>query len=171
MCSLVIKKRFSFSDIFTLDFWRYFGKAILLFFPAIIFLIFSCLAFWNLGSAKDLMVMSLEKDYVFGYCLIALVFWTYVTWYSSRMVAKAKQYKEPDENHIWNLFRMQFPRLLGFSCFTIIILAYLQLPYTYNISRIWANVLFIVSFGYYFLIYFMGERLSHNLIKNKEREI
>lgn len=154
-------------DIITLDFWRYLGKAIKLFFPAIIFLLFSYFAFWNLGPAKDLMVMSLENDYVFGYCLVALIFWTYVTWYSSRLVAKAKQYKHPDDHKIWKILLLQFPRLLGFTCFTIIILAYLQLPYTDNISSRAANIIFVASFPLYFIIHALGEKVTAGFSTSK----
>lgn len=158
MSSLTIKKNISLPDIITLDFWRYFSKALFLFFPSILFLVFAYLAFWTLGPAKDLMVISLEKEHVFGYCLIALIFWTYVTWYSSRLVAKAKQFKHPDENYIWAALLMQFPRVLGFTCFTIIILAYLQLPYSFKISGSFAAILFVASFAIYFFIIFIGNK-------------
>ncbi len=171
MTSIAQKKSISFSDLITLDFWRYFTKAIFLFFPAILFLIFACLCFWTLGPAKDVMVISLEKQYVFGYCIIALIFWSYVTWYSSRLVAKAKQFKHPDENHIWSIFLMQFPRLLGFTCFTIIILAYLQLPYGYKISGSLVKVIFIGSFLVYFLIIFFGNKLNRIFNVRKTEKI
>lgn len=171
MLPSVEKKSITFSDIITPDFWRYFTKAIFIFFPAIIFLTLAYLAFWTLGPAKDVMVISLEKPYVFGYCLIALIFWTYVTWYSSRLVAKAKQFKHPDENHIWKSLLMQFPRLLGFTCFTIIILAYLQLPYSHKISGTLVTVLFLASFVIYFLIIFFGDKLYKNFQGTKEKKV
>ncbi len=171
MPSPTLKKSISFSDIITLDFWRYFSKAIFLFFPAIIFLFFAYLAFWTLGPAKDLMVISLENKYVFGYCLIALIFWAYVTWYSSRLVAKAKQFKHPDENYIWSSLLIQFPRLLGFTCFTIIILGYLQLPYSFKISGGLVKILFLASFAIYFLLLFFSDKLNKNFTVQKIKKI
>ena len=167
MASLTGNRKIQAGDFLTLDFWRYFGKAIKLFFPSIIFLLFGHSIFWNSGPAKDLMVMSLENDYVFGYCLIALIFWTYVTWYTSRLVAKAKVFKQPDDHKVWKMFLMQFPRLLGFTCFTIIILAYLQLPYTFKIKSGVANLLFVASFPLYFIINAIGEKFMTGFLKNK----
>ncbi|MEP7252018.1 MAG: hypothetical protein ABI683_06545 [Ginsengibacter sp.] len=171
MASLAQKKSISLSDVITLDFWRYFTKALFLFFPAVFFLVFAWLVFWTLGPAKDVMVISLEHQYVFGYCLIALIFWTYVTWYSSRLVAKAKQFKHPDENHIWVTFLVQFPRLLGFTCFTIIILAYLQLPYLSRLSGTVVTILFLSSFLIYFFLIFLSNRIHLKLEKEEAKKI
>ena len=75
--------------------------------------------FWNLTQGKDLMVISLENRDVFTYFIIAQVFWSYVTWYTSRLVGKVEEFESPCEDPIWTTMRVQGPRLLAFTCFTI----------------------------------------------------
>jgi hypothetical protein len=167
-----IKKTISPVDLLTLDFWRYFGKAVLLFFPSILFLVFTYVAFWNMLAAQDMIVMSLERTNIAVYCLVALVFWAYVTWYSSRLVAKARQFQHPDDHPVWNVLLTQGPRILAFSCFTIVILALLQLPYlSFKINRTACNILLLLSFSYYFLLYHLGERLIQKPLADKTTQI
>jgi hypothetical protein len=154
-------RKISFADIFTFDFWRYLVKAIWLFFPPIFFLILGYFAFWSLSQGKDIMLITLEqgKEFVFLYCILAVFFWTYVTWYSSRLVGKAKGFQQPDENHIWIRLRLQLPRLLAFSCLSVVILAFLQLPgYRIRISSCWSLILLFLGIPYYFLIYVLWEK-------------
>lgn len=149
------KKVLRYRDLFVGDFWRYFVRAAWLFFPAIIFLVFAFLGFWSLNQGKDLMIITLENRKVFGLFLLALIFWVVTTWYSSRLVAKAKELQDQDDHPMWQLLRVQGPRILAFSCITIIILAFFQLPYpdTPQLSRKVCYLLLFLSFSWYFLIY------------------
>jgi hypothetical protein len=148
------------------SFLRYLFKAFWLFFPAIIFLLLAYACFWTLTQGKDLMVITLENRDVFLYYILAQVFWTYVVWYSSRLVAKAKEFEQPDENKVWVTMRVQGPRLLAFTSFTIIILAFLQLP-RFEATRIYFSntlciVILVLSFPLYFIIYRLWDRLGSN---------
>src|SRR5207253_8616777 len=60
-----------------------------------------------------------------------------------------------DKHPMWQLLRIQGPRILAFSCITIIILAFFQLPYpdTPHLSRKVCYILLLLSFSWYFLIY------------------
>ncbi len=113
------------------------------------------MCFWQLSQGKDLMIITLENRKVFGLFLLALVFWVYITWYSSRLVAKAKEFQEPDSHPMWLTLRIQGPRILAFTCITIIILAFFQLPYpdTPNLPGTLCIILFWFSFSWYFFIY------------------
>jgi len=149
------KKVLRYKDLFVGDFWRYFVRAAWLFFPAVIFIVFAFLAFWSLNQGKDLMIITLENRKVFGLFLLALIFWVVTTWYSSRLVAKAKELQDSDKHPMWQLLRIQGPRMLAFTCITIIILAFFQLPYpdTPHLSRKICYILLLLSFSWYFLIY------------------
>jgi hypothetical protein len=155
MTSVKSKKILSYKDLFAGDFWRYFVRASWLFFPAIIFIFLAYMCFWQLNQGKDVMIITLENRKVFGLFLLALVFWVVTTWYSSRLVAKAKELQESDKHPMWQLLRVQGPRILAFTCITVIILAFFQLPYPNvpKLSRLACYLLFFFSFSWYFLVY------------------
>ncbi len=161
-----------YRDLFVGDFWRYFVSAAWLFFPAIIFLVFAYLGFWTLNQGKDLMIITLENRKVFGLFLLALVFWVVTTWYSSRLVAKTKELQDSDKHPMWQLLRIQGPRILAFSCITIIILAFFQLPYpeTPQVSRKVCYLLLFLSFSWYFAIYqFCNRVLARNELPKEQQ--
>jgi predicted acylesterase/phospholipase RssA len=152
---------FRFKDLFQADFRRYLLKASWLFFPPILFLLLAYGAFWHVVQGKDLMVMTLEdlegiKGFgVFACFIIAFFFWIYVTWYSTRLVAKSKDFISGENNRMWKIYKEQTPRLLGFSCISIILLAFFQLDnprYPY-LNSFWCHVLLVLSFAVYFAIY------------------
>ena len=154
-------RKISLADIFSFDFWRYLFKSLWLFFPGILFLLLGYFAFWTLSQGRDIMLITLEqgKELVFLYCILAVLFWTFVTWYTCRLVGKARAFQTPDENHIGIRLRLQLPRLMGFSCLTIVILAFLQLPVSpIPISSPWNLILLLLSIPYYFLIYVSWEK-------------
>jgi hypothetical protein len=151
----VSKKVIHYRDLFVGDFWRYFLRAVWLFFPAILFLFFAYMCFWQLSQGKDVMIITLENRKVFGLFLLALTFWVMITWYTTRLVAKAKELLDPDVHLMWSTLRVQGPRILAFTCITIIILAFFQLPYpeTPKLSATVCNILFWFSFSWYFFVY------------------
>ena len=150
------------------DLFRQLSRILWLFFPAIIFLILAFFCFWKITQGRDLMIITLENPRVFGFFIIAQFFWAYTTWYTTRIVAKAKELQQPSVNYIWTRLRVQFPRLLAFTTFTIVILAFLQLPYERNpMSYSWAKVLLVLSFAYYVLLFRIFEWLVTRRQKNK----
>lgn len=122
-----VSKAFLLKNLITLRFWRYLFNSIWLFFPAILFLVMSYAAFWALPQGKDLMVITLENPKTFIFFILAQSFWSYVTWYSSRLAAKAKAFMHKDDDPLWTAMRVQFPRLLAYLCYSIVILAFFQL--------------------------------------------
>lgn len=170
------KRIIRYTDLFIADFWRYLLKALWLFFPPIMFLAFAYAAFWHVVQGKDLMVITLEdlqdknSFLVLGCFLLAMFFWTYVTWYSTRLVAKAKDMQVEDHHVMWKVFKEQTPRILSFTCITIIILAFFQLnnPRYPKLSQSLCNWILLASFPVYFMIYkFWRKKLSK---KNKEHQ-
>ncbi|MDP4149135.1 MAG: hypothetical protein Q8927_02030 [Bacteroidota bacterium] len=99
-------------------------QCIWLFFPSILFIGLTIWCFWSLDQGKDLVVAFTENPKARIYFFIAIGFWAYVTWYSSRVNAYLKDDKTGDPSGL----RSTFPRLLGLACFLAIELAALQSP-------------------------------------------
>jgi len=154
-------------DFFRFDFYRQLSRLIWLFFPAILFLIAAFFCFWDITQGKDLMVITKEKEKVYGYMLLALLFWTYTSWYTSRAVGKAKrlssflhlkaevpELQHESSNYLYERLTSHLPRLLAFSCFTLILLAFLQLKVLERPIAPWlAYFLLAFSIPYYLLLF------------------
>ena len=130
-----------------LKFLSHLFKCFWIFFPSILFLIFAFACFWVLGQGKDLMIAFAENRQARLFFFIAIAFWTYTAWYSSRIIAymvarkqgQPTQFKSiatkgntetPAGNDYFRIpekWLKRFPRLIGFSCLLIIELAVLQL--------------------------------------------
>src|SRR5579875_1403948 len=122
-------------------------RYIWLFFPAFLFLILAYFCFWHLSQGRDLLISGIEGGLSKGVLLIALIFWVFTTWYSSRILVYKRDslfhcgkdfYNEPPAkawNIDWILYKcsevvgFHLPRLMGYLCFALIALAYAQLPF------------------------------------------
>lgn len=127
-------------------------KSIWLFFPAILFIILTFTCFITLGQGKDIIISFTENSYkgtgatavIINILIkltffIAIAFWAYVSWYSSRIVAYTKVYRQksyadrfkpgiPETEfgtayEVQQLFLDRVPRLVGYACFFIILFA------------------------------------------------
>ncbi len=143
-------------------------KSLWLFFPGILFLLFSIFIFWTLGQGKDIIVAFTENQsqtrIVF---FLAIGFWVYVNWYSSRIISYIKRSKQEqlmldmcgtdkkaaanayEENRpffeIGIDFLDEIPRVIGNACFLILELAVFQSPVlSHPISVKLAFTIFIV---------------------------
>ena len=160
--------------LWILKFLSHLFKCIWIFFPTMLFLILAFLCFWTLGQGKDLMVAFAENKQARIFFFIAIAFWTYTAWYSSRIIAYMVARKQGQPMEFKNIstsgnvetaassdyFQIPekwlklFPRLIGFSCLLIIELAVLQLKVyeAPGLSFEKAKLLFILLFfGYLFL--------------------
>ena len=155
------KRLLLLGEFFVTHTWRNLIRSLWLFFPAILFIVLAYFIFWILPQGKDLMVITLENPkgktslLEFFSFIIALIFWVYVTWYSTRIVARAKYFQEKDNDTVWEIFRVQAPRILAFTCITVLLLAFFQLgDYSYpHLSFGFCNILLILSYGWYFFLY------------------
>jgi len=127
-------------------------KSIWLFFPAILFIILTFTCFIKLGQGEDIIISFTENTHpgngvaatlinilIKFTFFIAIAFWAYVSWYSSRIVAYTKLYRQktyanqfkpgiPEKDfgtayEVQQLFLDRFPRLVGYTCFIIILFA------------------------------------------------
>jgi hypothetical protein len=130
--------------------YRNIAKAAWLFFPALLFLSFTYLAFWKINQGKDILLFTLQKRNAFAFLVLAQSFWAYMIWYSSRLVAKAKFWEQP--SYLLLHVRVHLPRLLGFCCFAVIVLALMQTPFfKHPLSEKTATVLLVGAVPFYLL--------------------
>ncbi|WP_290799333.1 hypothetical protein [Flavihumibacter sp. UBA7668] len=124
-----------------------------LFFPSMVFIILALVVFSQLSQGRDILISFTETAGNFGHVLvakfiftIAIFFWVYVSWYSSRMVGYIKEYQHREAVRIIDpiisdekyeeLYAMElrflhrFPRIIGYCCLLVVILALslLQFP-------------------------------------------
>ncbi len=78
-------------------------KSFWLFFPSIIFIFLAIWCFWMLGQGKDLIIAFSENHEAKAFFLVAIGFWIYVTWFSSRIIATLKLRKQ--QEHLLKLIR------------------------------------------------------------------
>jgi hypothetical protein len=116
-------------------FLRNMFHALFLFFPGFLFLLLTMVAFWNLSQGEDLMVLATEQRWFFIYFELLLAFLVIVSWYAARIVANAKK----DSPHtvpgyLDEKYYKHIPRFIGFSFFTVILLAFAQTPFFFQIN-------------------------------------
>ncbi|ULQ55313.1 hypothetical protein KJS94_11740 [Flavihumibacter rivuli] len=123
-----------------------------LYFPGVIFLGLAIISFTQLGQGRDILVTFTETGGAFGPALlnkytfiIAISFWLYVSWYSSRIISYTKTYEHKRYLHHVNpkltdqqyeekfamelRFRHRMPRLIGYGCLVTMITVYANLAY------------------------------------------
>jgi Patatin-like phospholipase. len=147
-------------------FLRNLFRALWFFFPGVLFLVLTLVCFWNLAQGKDLMVLATERRGFFLLFQSFLSFMVLVSWYAARTVAYAKMnspYTAPGYLH--KDFYKHIPRFIGFSLFTIIILAFAQTPLYGEslsdnqraVSKLYYGIL-VLSIPYYFVLSRFFER-------------
>ncbi|WP_160715526.1 patatin-like phospholipase family protein [Chitinophaga solisilvae] len=144
-------------------------KSFWLFFPGIFYLLLIMFASWTLDQGKDVIVAFTENVYRIRIVFfLAIGFWVYVSWYSSRIVAYTKRARQimdlqqfaempankatltyTANNRYFNIsqsFLDQFPRMMGHCCFLMLELAILQSPALYHpVSFLQAWIIFAVA--------------------------
>ncbi|MBL0356661.1 MAG: patatin-like phospholipase family protein [Chitinophagaceae bacterium] len=124
-------------------------RSVWLFFSGILFLLASFGAFVKLTQGKDLMVLSSERPGNFIFFLISLICLVLVCWYGARLVAEAR--KEATPGYLPAFLFQHVPRFIGFSFFTLFIIAFLQTVLFSPLSNIFYWAIFLLSFPYYWL--------------------
>jgi predicted acylesterase/phospholipase RssA len=136
-------------------------KMIWLLFPAITFLFITYQCFWKLSQGQDVLIGTMEKTHAANFknnswiILIALLFYVFVIWYSSRVLVYrcAALFKNTPG------LAFHTPRLLGFFGFSLIWIALVQLPHNqfyklpFYLSEKTGNILLLLSVVLYFLLY------------------
>ncbi|SEN39409.1 patatin-like phospholipase family protein [Niastella yeongjuensis] len=146
-------------------------RALWVFFPGILFIALIVACFWNLAQGKDLMVLATEHRGFFLLFQSLLSFLVLVSWYAARTVANAKKqcvHTAPD--YLQEGYYKHMPRLIGFTLFTIIILAFVQTPIFGNEigsdTKLYYGLL-LASIPYYFWMNKVFERNFKTIKLNK----
>ena len=140
-----------------------------LFSPGILFLGLTAICFWNLLQGKDIMLLAIQRRWFFALFLATLIFLVIVGWYGARMVSEAKKKKDAEGAmpYISDYYYKHAPRFIGFSFFTITILAFAQLPIFKTVTLPgWENGFYVLllaaSFFYYeFMSRFLEKRFTY----------
>lgn len=89
------------------------------FLPGIIFILFAYIFFTGFVQGKDIIFTGLKSRQTGLFFIIGLLFWVLITWYTSRLIAY-------NHDRLFQVARKGLyhtPRILGFACFTVIIIA------------------------------------------------
>src|SRR5688572_8010555 len=133
-------------------FLRNMFHALFVFFPGFIFLLLTMVAFWDLSQGEDLMVLATEQRWFFIFFELLLAFLVLVSWYAARIVANAKK-NSPNTvpGYLDEKYYKHIPRFIGFSFFTIILLAFAQTPFFFRemVPKWIFYVLLLLSVPYY----------------------
>ena len=136
-----------------------FLKVLWIFFPGILFVLIGAEVFLNLSQGRDVIVAATESQFRGLFLMLGLIFWVYVTWYSGRLVA----YNHDKIFEVAAKMLFHIPRLLGFGCFLVVILAMANLP-TVNTPGWLMWIIFLADLVLYFMFHFLFERIKegHN---------
>lgn len=89
------------------------------FLPGILFIVISYVFFSGFIQGKDIILTGLRSRQTGLFFIIGLLFWVLITWYTSRLIAY-------NHDRLFQLAKKGLyhtPRVLGFACFTVVIIA------------------------------------------------
>ena len=126
-------------------------KVLSLFFPGILAVLVCYFILVGMDEGQDILIQfsELASRRLFG--VVALIFWGFTLWYSSRLVGYCKAYaKEPTP--LEATLHLHIPRLLGYNVFIAVQAAVLTIP-TIGILHCWVFWLFIAIQNCWFFFY------------------
>ncbi|QEC69988.1 hypothetical protein FRZ67_22800 [Panacibacter ginsenosidivorans] len=161
-------------------------KTIFLLFPSAVFIVITWQVFWVLTQGKDILITALEKDWVAGFFLLALLFYVLVTWYSGRILIYRKteiiyilaknvsQNNKQKEFPVYLQLIFNMPRFFGYIIFALIWIGLLKLVYwpgaasSPNISGTISYLLLLLVSVLYVVQYSMTKKLREKLFETND---
>lgn len=135
------------------------------FFPGILFLLITYFFFNDSLQGKDIIITGLQSRQTGLLFVAGLLFWTVVTWYTSRLIA----YNNDRLFHVAKEELYQTPRLLGHLCFTTIICALSKIRF--NIENNIVSVILIAgSIFLFFVAHFLFEKIKNRMNRNQLKQ-
>jgi hypothetical protein len=110
------------------------------FFPGILILFVAAFLLNNTIQGRDLIISGLESKGGGWILVTALLFWTLITWYTSRLIS----YNNHNQHRLPAWGRLHIPRWLGFNCPTIIFSAICQT----SLPQGWASNTLVLLLGF-----------------------
>ena len=125
-----------------------------IFMPGIIVIVGMGVLMSGFIQGRDVIMITLESKWRGFFFMTGLIFWSTVTWYSSRLIAYNQEdlFKEFPEG------LYQAPRILGYACFTVVLLALLSLP-----PLQWERSGLMLGIIWQVLTYIVASRLFENI--------
>ena len=137
-------------------------QVIWVFFPGILFLAISYVFFTDFIQGKDILITGLRSRQTGLFFIIGLLFWVLITWYTSRLIAYNNDnlfHKAKDELY-------KTPRILGFFCFTILIIALCIIKFNQNTPIIHLGII-ITSVILFITLHPFLEKLKNHKDRNQ----
>ena len=142
-------------------------------FPSVFFLLATYACFWSLSQGKDVLISAIEKQGANWVILLSLIFWVLVTWYTGRILI----YHKTDLFNSSKAISFHAPRMLGFLGFSVVWLAFLQLPrlpeqgFTWRVSGTAASwILWVGTPIIYIVLYRIFKRMRVYYFWNIKRK-
>ncbi|NBO49476.1 MAG: hypothetical protein EBU80_07085 [Chitinophagia bacterium] len=129
------------------------------FFPSILLLTIAYAFFKDFVQGKDIILTGLQSRQTSFFFLVGLLFWVLITWYTSRLIA----YNHDRLYLIAKKGLYHTPRILGYLCFTVILLSFTALYPAFDNFYIHIGILVLNLIVYGVLQHFF------EIIKNRKR--
>ncbi|MFM1969374.1 MAG: hypothetical protein RL152_751 [Bacteroidota bacterium] len=135
------------------------------FMPGILFIGIGYTFFTHFIQGKDIVITAMNSRQSALFFLIGLFFWTLITWYTSRLIA----YNHDRLFHIAKEGLYHTPRILGFLCFTVIIIAFGVADHQTDNQLIpyWIILLNALTYSIFYPVFerFKNKTSRHHLIQ------
>ncbi|MBK7751065.1 MAG: patatin-like phospholipase family protein [Flavobacteriales bacterium] len=142
-------------------------RALRLFTPGYVLVIALHVLFISLEQGRDIVRQTMETPVRLGLLAVATLFLAMVVWYTARLTAFAHFEAVRDHRFI----RRTVPRLLGFSCFSAVLVAFLRTGSDLEVGASNSEVLGLIlaEVGFFFLLHALSERLEKKVGGNTRR--
>jgi hypothetical protein len=114
------------------------------FMPAILFILFAYVFFSGFIQGKDIILTGLKSRQTGLFFIIGLLFWVLITWYTSRLIS----YNHDRLFQVSQKGLYHAPRILGYACFTVTIIALAVLKPSESNKLIEFMIVSISAIGY-----------------------
>lgn len=126
-------------------------RMIWLLFPAILFIFVSGLTFSSLSQGQDVLLMAVERRQAALLLLIAVTFFAFVVWYTSRLLVYVKATVNNENYKFWSL---AMPRILGYLTFSATQAGIIYHPYfQLNNDGWWLTLMLAIQGILYYVVY------------------
>ncbi len=127
-----------------------------LFLPGILFVAVGYLFFTGFLQGKDIIITGLRSRQTSFFFIIGLIFWVLVTWYTSRLIAY-------NDDRLFSIAKdalYKMPRILGFACFTAIIISFALILFKQHASYV-QIICIVISIIHFHLLHPLFEKIKN----------
>ena len=129
------------------------------FFPGILLIALVYTFFTDFLQGKDIIVTGLQSRQTGFFFLVSLLFWVLITWYTSRLIG----YNHDRLFRIAKKGLLHAPRLLGYTCFTVVFMSLISLNSAYD-TFLAHSLIFLLNIVLYLLLHVSIQRLNNSVV-------